>query len=75
MSAGPVNLATAEEMAEHYGVARSTFLAWFHEGKISAEVAVGKVYRFDPERVAADLREAAEKARGARVPKGSVPVI
>lgn len=71
-------LASPEEMAARYGVARSTFLEWFHAGKISAEVAVGKVYRFDPEKVAADLRKDAEKARGqrgARMPKGALPMI
>lgn len=50
-----------EEMAARYGVNKTTFLAWYHAGKISAEVAVGKVFRFDPEKVAAELREASKK--------------
>lgn len=71
-------LVTPEELAARYAVAKSTVLDWFHQGKISAEVAVGKVYRFDAEKVAADLRAEAEGKRGARgerMPKGAVPVI
>lgn len=66
---------TPEELAARYAVAKSTVLDWFHQGKIPAEVAVGKVYRFDAEKVAAALNQAAVKAAKKRVPKGMVPVI
>jgi len=56
-------LLTPEELAGRYAVKKSTILGWFRQGKIPAEVAVGKVYRFDPERVAEALREAAEDRR------------
>ena len=57
-------LMTPEELAGRYAVAKSTILEWFRQGKIPAEVAIGKTYRFDPERVAAALREAAQDRRG-----------
>jgi predicted site-specific integrase-resolvase len=63
-------LLTPEDLAGRYVVAKSTILEWFHAGLIPAEVAVGKIYRFDGERVAAALREA--QGTSAR---GGVPVI
>jgi excisionase family DNA binding protein len=56
-------LLTPEELAGRYAVAKSTILEWFRQGRIPAEVAVGKVIRFDPERVAEALRDAAEARR------------
>ena len=64
-----------EELAKRYGVAKSTVLEWFHAGRIPAEVAVGKVFRFDPERVAEALRKDARKAAGKRPERGMIPVI
>jgi excisionase family DNA binding protein len=55
-------LLTPKELAAHFKTTRSTVLAWYHDGTIPAEVAVGKVYRFDLERVCAAL------ARGASLP-------
>jgi excisionase family DNA binding protein len=52
-------LKTPGEMAAIYKVQKSTFLQWFHAGRIPAEVAVGKVMRFNPERVAKALAKQA----------------
>jgi excisionase family DNA binding protein len=52
-------LMTPAEMAAIYKVQKSTFLAWFHAGKIPAEVCVGKVLRFDAARVARALAKGA----------------
>jgi len=54
---------TPEELAARYAVAKSTVLEWFHQGKIPAEVAMGKVIRFCPVRVAKALAREAPKAR------------
>ena len=66
---------TPEELAARYAVAKSTVLDWFHQGKIPAEVAVGKVYRFDAEKVAEALKKEAAKGVKKKAPKGMVPVI
>ena len=55
-------LATPRELAAKYGVALSTFLGWHHAGIFPAEVAVGKVYRFDPDQVETGLKRHARKA-------------
>ena len=49
------NLTTGKELAKFYGVSAPTFMAWFHAGIIPAEIAIGKVYRFDREKVAEAL--------------------
>lgn len=66
-------LLTPEELAGRYAVAKSTVLDWFHQGKIPAEVAIGKVIRFCPERVAKELAENA--AKGRRAPREELSVI
>lgn len=40
-------LLSPREVAAHFGVQGTTILAWFHQGKIPARVAVGRIYRFD----------------------------
>jgi len=63
------SLETASQIGARYSVTKFTVLKWFHDGVIPAELAVGRVIRFAPERVAAALakqtaatrREAAEK--------------
>ena len=52
-SKGP--LLTPKELADHFKTTASTVLSWYHDGTIPAEVAVGKVYRFDLDRVSATL--------------------
>lgn len=56
-------LKTPEEIGEIYQVTGKTVLGWFHDGLIPAEVAVGKIYRFDAEDLAKALRDAAEEKR------------
>jgi excisionase family DNA binding protein len=55
-------LMTPAEMAAIYKVQKSTFLAWFHAGRIPAEVCVGKVLRFDAAKVARALAKSAAAA-------------
>jgi hypothetical protein len=55
-------LLTPKELAAHFKTTSSTILSWYHDGTIPAEVAVGKVYRFDLDRVCSAL------ARGASLP-------
>jgi hypothetical protein len=52
-------LLTAKELAAHFNTTPSTIFSWYHDGTIPAEVAVGKVYRFDLERVSRALAEGA----------------
>lgn len=54
-------LTTPRELSAKYGVAVSTFMAWYHAGIFPAEVAVGKVYRFDADQVEAGLKRHARK--------------
>lgn len=49
----PVN---ATEMAALLGVTRPTVIAWHEAGKIPAEIAEGRTYRFDAEKVKQALR-------------------
>jgi hypothetical protein len=44
-------LSTPAEMAKKYRVAVSTFMQWHHEGIFKAAVAIGKIYRFNPDHV------------------------
>ena len=52
-------LRTPGEMAAIYKVQKSTFLQWFHAGRIPAEVAIGKILRFDAGKVAKALAKQA----------------
>ena len=62
-------LMTPKELAAHFKTTTSTILSWYHDGTIPAEVATGKVYRFDLERVSHALAKGAEKSvRNARDP-------
>lgn len=54
-------LATPPELARKYRVAVSTFMGWYHAGIFQAEIAVGKVYRFDADQVDAGLELHARK--------------
>lgn len=74
MSAGAQPLLTAEEVAERYQVKRQTVLQWFHQGIIPAEVAVGKIYRFDPEKVARALTQKTREKQAA-AGSGSKPLM
>lgn len=59
-------LLTPEEVGEVYQVTGRTVREWFHAGLIPAEVAVGRVFRFDLEKVKDSLAANAAKARGLR---------
>lgn len=48
-------LMTPKELAEHFRTTPSTILSWYHDGTIPAEVAEGKVYRFDLRKVSTAL--------------------
>ena len=56
-------LLTPEEIGEVYQVSGRTVRDWFHAGLIPAEVAAGRVFRFDLERVREALAANAEKVR------------
>jgi hypothetical protein len=58
-------LVNAQELAAIYGVTCATITAWYREGIIPAEMAEGRVYRFDTEKVRLVLRHrAAKRAEG-----------
>jgi excisionase family DNA binding protein len=67
-------LLTPEEIGEVYQVTGRTVRDWFHAGLIPAEVAVGRVMRFDLEKVKDALAANAERARGMR-PREFVEVV
>lgn len=48
------------DLAKTYSVSSVTILDWYRAGKIPAEVAMGKVYRFDAAKVAKALAEQAK---------------
>ncbi len=58
----PGELLSTKEMAARYGVARSTFLLWYHSGIVPAETQGKKNHRFDGEKVETALRHYAEAA-------------
>lgn len=59
----PTPLLTPEELAAHYKVKPKTIRTWHLQGKIPAEVATGRILRFDGERVAEALRSEAMEVR------------
>jgi excisionase family DNA binding protein len=68
------------EMGERLGVTGKTVLEWFHEGRIPAAVATGRIYRFDAGKVEAalarDARKACRAERCGRLDEaGMVPVL
>ena len=64
MKVAEAKLLTPEEVGEVYQVSGRTVRDWFHAGLIPAEVAAGRVFRFDLERVRDALAANAEKVRG-----------
>jgi excisionase family DNA binding protein len=52
----PKRLFTPAEQAAACRVTKPTLLEWYHQGIIPAEIAVGRVIRFDPDAVAAALK-------------------
>ena len=42
---------TPKQLAAYYETTVSTVLSWHHKGWIPAAVAVGRIYRFDPDAV------------------------
>lgn len=61
-------LVTTAQLAKIYQVTPKTVWQWYREGRIDAEVAEGKILRFDPDKVAAALKR---RARQAAKPKGT----
>lgn len=49
--------ATARQIAARYGVTKPTVFNWLHAGIIPAEVAVGRIFRFDMDKVDAALAQ------------------
>jgi excisionase family DNA binding protein len=71
-------LLTPEDLAARYAVTRKTVLEWFHQGRIPAEVATGRIFRFDAEKVAKALAKEARAYRPRMTEQklnGMVPVI
>lgn len=56
-------LNTPAEEAAACRVTKPTLLAWYHQGIIPAEIAIGRTIRFDHEKVMAALREHREGGR------------
>lgn len=54
-------LLSATKLGKRINVSRAVVMTWYHEGKIPAEIAEGKIYRFDEETVRASLRAKATK--------------
>lgn len=57
-------LLTPEEVGELFQVSGRTVRDWFHAGKIPAEVAVGRIYRFSLRRVREALAADAQRVSG-----------
>lgn len=69
-----VPLMTPEQVGEMFQVTGKKVLQWYHDGVIPAEVAVGKVYRFDGAAVAVALKAAEGRGRVMKT-REMVPVI
>lgn len=67
-------LLTADQLGAIYQVSGRTIREWFDQGIIPAEVAIGRVYRFCPAKVAEALRAAASRARTVRTPDRCVVI-
>lgn len=55
-------LVTPDQLGKIYQVSGRTIRRWHDEGRFPAEVAEGKVLRFDPDQVAVALKRRARKA-------------
>jgi excisionase family DNA binding protein len=55
-------LMTAEQIGRALGTTKKTVFEWYHEGKIPAEIAEGRTYRFDLDAVKSALKKRAEKS-------------
>ena len=53
----------APELSERWGISKQKILSMFHSGVITAEIAEGKVIRFDLDTVEKQLRERAAAKR------------
>ncbi len=62
ISKQPNELLSTMEMAARYGVARTTFLLWYHSGIVPGETQGKNHHKFDREKVEAALREHAQSA-------------
>jgi hypothetical protein len=58
------NFVTPEQLAKIYAVSSAQVLVWYHSRIIPAEVAEGRVYRFDSAKVARALAKRARKDKG-----------
>jgi excisionase family DNA binding protein len=52
---------TARQIAARYSVTKPTVFNWLHAGVIPARVAVGRIFRFDPDEVDAALEQRSAK--------------
>jgi predicted site-specific integrase-resolvase len=59
-------LLSPDQLGEIYQVSGRTIRRWHDEGRFPAEVDEGKVLRFDPDQVAAVLKNRARKAAKAK---------
>jgi len=50
-----------KQLAAKLGVSPPTVVNWVHQGIIPAEVATGRIWRFDEQKVFAALKEQAER--------------
>lgn len=55
------DLLPPRRLAEILGVSPVTILEWYHAGKIPAEIAEGRIYRFDEQKVRTALAQRATK--------------
>lgn len=56
-------LLSPNQLAKKLGVSKSTIIVWTHAGIIDAEIAIGKLWKFDGDKALAALREHTQKAR------------
>lgn len=63
VSLNTTQILTAREVAAYYRTTSKTVLDWNHAGRIPAEAATGKVFRFDLEKVRAALAQDARSGR------------
>jgi len=52
-------LLSPKQLAAKLGTTNKTILEWYHAGIIPAEVALGKIYRFDEPKIRAVLAKLA----------------
>jgi excisionase family DNA binding protein len=63
----PADLLSPNQLAKKLGISKSTIIVWTHAGIIDAEIAIGKLWKFDEGKVLERLRQETERRRSEKL--------